>query len=388
MDKIKRFFECLIPVPICNLRCGYCYITQRDGWNEKPTPFKYTPEQIGQALTKERLGGTCYFSLCGSGETLVPKETVAIAQHLLANGHYVNITTNGTLTNRFKRILEFPPKHLERLHLSFSFHYLELAEHNKLHTFFANIKRVRESGCSYLLQINLCDEYLPHMDDIRRLCIEHTGALPQVAATRKENDLIRDIELYTEHSREEYIESARTFNSPLFDFTMKNFGVKPTEFCYAGDWSGTLNLGTGALARCYASRITQDIFKEPTKPISFVAVGSHCGSLFCMNSSHFMSLGVIPTVSAPSYASLRNRSGAGWYSERMQYFLGSRLHESNPPYTALRRATSNLYSILDASFAIKPLLGRLFRRIKSRHAGKNSSQDKERKHESSNPLSR
>ena len=30
MDKIKRFFECLIPVTICNLKCEYCYIIQEE----------------------------------------------------------------------------------------------------------------------------------------------------------------------------------------------------------------------------------------------------------------------------------------------------------------------------------------------------------------------
>ena len=32
---IKRFFECLIPVTICNLECEYCYVIQREYRNMK-----------------------------------------------------------------------------------------------------------------------------------------------------------------------------------------------------------------------------------------------------------------------------------------------------------------------------------------------------------------
>ena len=61
MEKIKRFFECLIPVTACNLKCSYCYVIQRDRRQMKMAEMRYTPEQIGAALTAERLGGVCYF---------------------------------------------------------------------------------------------------------------------------------------------------------------------------------------------------------------------------------------------------------------------------------------------------------------------------------------
>lgn len=370
MDKIKRFFECLIPVPICNIRCEYCYITQRNGWDEKPTPFKYSPDHIGRCLTQERLGGVCYFSLCGSGETLVPKETIEITRRLLENGHYVNITTNGILSRRFDRILAFEPQMLERLHFAFSFHYLELIKRKKIKAFFENIKRVRAAGCSFLVQINLYDEYLPHLEEIKRLCLENVGALPHVAATRKENDLIEDIELYTELAPEKYMEIAREFGSPLFDFTMQNFGVKRTEFCYAGDWTGTLNMATGMMQRCYGSNIMKDVFEDPSSPMSFVAVGNHCRSLFCMNSSHFMSLGVIPEQTTPTYASLRNRPGADWYSPKMAEFLGSKLGDSHERYDAAQRAKTDLYAVADAALWVRPKLSRMVRKVVKKTAAK------------------
>ena len=58
MDKIKRYIDCYIPVTTCTLRCPYCYITQHRLF-EGPLPkFKYSPEHVRKALSKERLGGT------------------------------------------------------------------------------------------------------------------------------------------------------------------------------------------------------------------------------------------------------------------------------------------------------------------------------------------
>ena len=103
----------------------------------KNADFLYSPIQIRKALSKERLGGICYFSICGAGETLVPKETIAIVKELLQEGHYVNITTNGTLTNRFIQFqTEFTDEERSRIHFAFSFHFLELEKKNLIDAFF------------------------------------------------------------------------------------------------------------------------------------------------------------------------------------------------------------------------------------------------------------
>jgi hypothetical protein len=162
--------------------------------------------------------------------------------------------------------------------------------------------------------------------------MERIGALPQLAATRDEINLHKDIRLYTEHSPEEYLKIGREFSSPLFDFTMKNFMVKRKEFCYAGKWTYVLNLSTGILKPCYASNIRQNIFKDTESPIKLTAIGCHCRSPFCMNSSHFMSLGVIPSIDTPSYEELRNRKcsdGSEWYNPTMKEALSHHFKEYN-----------------------------------------------------------
>lgn len=230
-----------------------------------------------------------------------------------------------------------------------SFHYLELKRLGLVERFFENIKLVQKAGASFMVQINLCDEYVPYLDDIKMLCIENVGAMPQVAATRKEESELEKIELLTDYAPQEYKEYGDTFGSPLFDFTMENFNVKRKEFCYAGDWTAILDLSTGIMRRCYSSYIYQDIFKNPDERIRFMAMGNCCGSPFCMNSSHFMSLGVIPSIETPTYAELRNRKDSGWYREEMEKFLSGKLYDNNQPYGATKRIVSNLLGIGDVT---------------------------------------
>lgn len=347
METIKKFFECLIPETVCNLKCDYCYVIQRSHNTNSLPELDYPISTIQKALTKERLGGTCYFSICGAGETFVPNYLIDIVYVLLENGHYVNVTTNGTLTHKIKKLEIIPVEWRSRLHIAFSFHYLELKRLNRVESFFDNVNFVKKIGCSILVQVNLYDGYLAHIDEIISLCIEHVGAKPQLAATRKEHSLTKDIELMTSLSEKEYKEAGKAFDSPLFDFTMKNFNIKRKEFCYAGSWAYTLNFKTGILKRCYASCIHQNIFKNVDSPIMDLAIGNCCGSLFCLNSSHFMSLGVIPSLETPTYASLRNRKAAGWYTPDFEEFVSKKLINNNITYGPLKKFKSNFIGFFD-----------------------------------------
>ena len=346
MEKIKRFIECLVPVTACNLKCEYCYVIQENRRTLQMPKFKYSPQIIGKGLSKERLGGIAYISICGAGETLLPKEMPQIINEILNQGHYVNITTNGTISNRFEEILDLIPKeNLKRLHFSFSLHYLELIKTKNLENFVSNVKKMKEAGCSILLQLNLYDGYIPYIEEIKEFCLSNFNALPQIAATRKEdieNTKISDVKLHTQKTKEEYFNIGKEFNSPLFEYTSQNFMVKRKEFCYAGDWSFNLNLATGMMKRCYFENETQNIFENIDKPIKFKAIGCNCECKYCMNSSHFMSLGIIPEKYTKSYAELRNRENALWYTEEMKEFLSTKLFESNKQYNFFKKTYINL----------------------------------------------
>ena len=197
-----------------------------------------------------------------------------------------------------------------------------------------------------MIQFNLCDEYEPYLENIKTICLQKVGALPQIAATRDEKNLSNDIKLYTHHTKEEYEKSVEDFKSPLFDFTMKNFNVKRHEYCYAGKWGGSLNLSTGLFRPCYSSPISQDIFKDITKPINWVSVGNHCGSPFCMNSSHFISIGMIPEYNCKSYGELRNRvttEGKEWYNQTMKYILYQKIYNNRSLDTSKDKLKSDTY---------------------------------------------
>jgi hypothetical protein len=323
--------------------------------------LNYKVETIKAALTLERLGGICFFSICAVGETLFPKESVRIAHGLLENGHFINITNNGTSSTRIRELCDCPQEWRERMHLSFSLHYLELKRLELLDKFFENIEYVRSMGVSVLVQINLYDGYMPYIDEINALCIEKIGAKPQCCATRREG---KRFELHTEFNRDEYERQGKRFDSPLFDFTLRNFMVKRREFCYAGEWSGVLDLGTGILRKCYFSHGWQNIFEDIAKPIKWSPVGNFCTDKFCINSSHFLSLGIIPDIETPTYAELRNRKEEHWYSERMCRFLNSRLRENNKQRSLFAKTDANLRMLPQmALITVKPLVKKALRRL-------------------------
>ncbi len=329
--KLKGFIEVLIPITICNLKCHYCYVIQRDNRTNDPTNTSHSPKEISYALRKERLGGVFYISLCGAGETMLAKDLPEIVKYLLEEGHFINITTNGTVSRAFDEFFkQIPEKLLSRLNFSFSYHFLELKRLNLTDRFWGNIQNVRKHGCSFVLQINQCDEYIPYYDEIISESINHVGAPPQVAATRKENDLKNDIELFTTLNKEEYLEKGSKFESPLFNFTMRNFMVKRTEFCYAGKWTFVLNLQTGIIRPCYCSLTHKNIYKNLDQQISFHPVGRHCQSPYCMNSSHFIALGCIPEYKdAPTYADLRDRDHSKWYTLDFKNLVSQKLYNNN-----------------------------------------------------------
>lgn len=345
MPKFKRFIECLVPVTTCNLRCEYCYVMQLGGNSGKVTEFKYSLPQMTRALTKERLGGICYFSFCGAGETLFHPELAPLVAALLKEGHYINITTNGTFTRGVEQLLKLISKEdFKHLLLSFSLHWIELKQRGLTDTFAANVKAIKQAGGSILVQFNLYDGYLPYLEEIKDFCLTNFGALPQVAATRKEEG---KISLHTNMSKAEYLRIGKEFDSPLFEFTMRNFNRPFHKFCYAGEWSFVMNLERGIIKPCYCNGAEMDIFANPDEPIKTEPVGIYCRHEYCVNSSHFLSLGVIPSVyQNVTYAGLRNRKTAEWFTPDMDTALSQKLCEGNEQKSFVAKVGWNIYEAI------------------------------------------
>lgn len=359
MEKIKRFIDCTVPVLTCNLRCPYCYITQERKFLKALPTFHYSAEVIGKALSKERMGGIMMVNLCGGGETLLPKEMTDIARHILNQGHYITIITNGTITKRLEEICTFPEDFRERILFKFSFHYLELKQRNQLDLFFNNINMMRMAGCSISVELTPDDYYIPYIEEIKKICIERVGAVCHVTVARKETD--SELPILTSLSREEYIKTWETFDSDMWRFKMSTFNVKRKEFCYGGIWTAHLNLGSGILKQCYCGAVIQNIFENPEEPIKWKAIGNNCNEPHCHNSHVWLTLGAIPEMKTPTYAEMRNRvcvDGTEWLHPRMKAFISGKLEYNNPQYSEMEKKRINRrskYDIVKTMMLRKPL---------------------------------
>ena len=347
MDKIKRLILLNVPSSTCNLKCKYCYITIQNRWKSKPLTFNHTPQEIGEALSKERLGGACFFNICASGETLLPHGMVDTIEAILQQGHYIEVVTNGTLSKRFTDIIGFPGNLLERLTFKFSFHYLELKRLDLFDVFFENIRKIQKAGCSFTVEMTPVDELEPHIDDVKDMCLRELGALCHITIAR--NDLEKDITVLSNHSLEEYVNIWSQFKSKMLDFKKIIFQEKRREFCYAGDWSAYINLGTGNITKCYIPISIGNIF-DMGSPIKFEAIGK-CPIAHCYNGHVLLTFGLIPSLTTPTYADIRNRvclDGTEWVNPRMKEFMEGKLKENNVEYSLVKRAF--LYSKTEMKF--------------------------------------
>lgn len=342
MDKIKRYIDCVVPITACNLRCHYCYITHNRLFENKIMPFSRTVEEMRKAFSKERWGGVCLINLCAGGETLLSSETVALANQLLEEGHYVMIVTNGTLSKRFDELSNFDHQLRKRLFIKFSFQYLELLRMNLVDTFFENVSKIKKSGISFTVEITPSDELVPHINDVLRVCKQKCGAFCHVSMARDERK--EDFPILTKYSREEYSKIWSEFHSELFDFKNKIFGQKRKEFCYAGVWSFFVYLNSGDVYQCNYHNVIGNLYDDISQPIEYCPVGNNCRVAHCYNGHSYLSLGVIPHLNTPTYSQLRNRicdDQSEWLTGDVKTLFETKLFESNEEYTCKQKRKIN-----------------------------------------------
>ena len=360
--RFKRLIDCYVPIYACNFRCNYCYIKQNPSrsFESKVEKFIYSPEYIASCLTKKRLGGTCLINLCAGGETLLSEEVVVLAQRLLEEGHFVMIVNNGTCTRNIKKLCEFPFELKERLWLRFSLHWKELVRLNLIQLFFDNVKMCKNSGVSIGVEMVASDDYIPFIPEIIKKCNEEIKSLPEINVARREPDY----STLTNLSNDEYINTWSIFQSRSFDLKIKTVGIKRKEYCYAGDWSFTLDLKTGNMSKCY-SCFLQNIFKNPNEKIRFEAIGKKCPLPYCHNSHLWMAIGNIPTLSFPSLLEIRSKKcsdGTHWLSPVYQAFISQKVFENNNCYSIFKKAFINFRHIgLSLIIFLKRFIRKVFK---------------------------
>ena len=369
--KINKLVVINVPITACNLNCHYCCISNRDGWKADSIKLKKSPEFIKKAFSKERLGGVSLINITGWGETLIPKEMPEIIKGMLEEGHYMEVVTNGTLTERFNEIAKIPRELLNHLEFKFSFHFQELTKRNMLDVFFDNVKKMRDAGCSFTVELMPNDELISQIDEVKELCIKELGAICHITVGRDDVD---GRSLLTSMSREDYVKTWESFDSEMFRFKMDIYNVKRKEFCYAGMWSIYVNLSTGDACQCYGIQPNQNIYKDLSKPILFRPVGHGCKQPFCYNGHAFLALGMIPELETPTYEQIRNRKtpDGEWFSPEAKEAFSTKLYETNPQLTSAGKAKFYLsvpfdrLRILAVNKFYFPRVARKIRRIRKK----------------------
>lgn len=305
--------------------------------------MKYSPAVVKRALSKKRFGGTCLVNICAGGETLLCKEVVDYTRVLLEEGHYVMIVTNGTITDKMKKIADFPRELLNRLFFKMSYHYLQLKKQRFIKCFFENIRMIKDAGASFTLEVTPYDDLVPYIDELCNIAIKNVGSAPHITIARDES-VAGKYPILINFSEKDYYEVWGKIGSSLFEFKKTIYGVKRKEFCYAGDWSAWVHLGSGEMKQCLCSIYSQNIFDDLDQPIRFHPIGSRCKLEHCYNGHSYLVLGVIPELHAPMYGDIRNNryiDGDDWLTPEMKSFMNGKLIDMNQEYPFFKKIAVN-----------------------------------------------
>lgn len=358
-EKFIRYIDVYVPIEACTLRCEYCYITCHRKFNNKIPEFQYDVTTWKKAFDQKRWGGRLLVNFCAGGETLISPIMIDYIRATLEQGHYVMIVTNGTIDSAFEKIAEFPKEFVKRMFFKFSYHYLQLVKRKLTDRFFNNIRKMRDAGASFTLEVTPHDELIPYIEDVKSLAIKELGAYPHVTVARNEQ-YMHDLPILTSLSREDYKNIWSSFDSQLFDFKLSIFNQKRREFCHAGVWTFVLNMGNGILKQCYCSHYEQNILDDPEKQINFFPIGHCCIEPHCFNGHSQLSFGNIVNFKTPTYASMRNRKcidETEWINETFKEVFSVKLYEQNPPLSVFFKIKSDIrWKSLEMRKKIKKLI--------------------------------
>lgn len=327
---MKKAIMFSVPLSVCNLRCHYCYLSQRPSSYEGIVPeMRFSPEQVACAMRSERLGGACFFNLCADGETLLLPDLAKYVELLVREGHYLEIVSNMTLTKKLEPILELGREVLSHVEFKCSLHYLELEKKGLLQRFADNVNAAWRAGASTNIEITPTDELVGKIDEVKAYCMNNFGALAHLTIAR--DDRTQGIERLTKLDREDYYAAWGQFDSDFFRFKDSIFGVKQKGFCEAGSWMYYVNMATGDAVRCYSGGKVGNLFENPDKPLPGSPIGS-CPEPHCYNGHAFLTLDLIKDATVVGYGDIRDREredGTHWLRPELKAFFNTKLGDSN-----------------------------------------------------------
>jgi hypothetical protein len=214
-----------------------------------------------------------------------------------------------------------------------------------LDSFFDNITKIKESGCSFAVEITPCDELIPYINEIKQISMKKLGALPHITIARDESK--PEIPILSQYNKEEFKAIWSTFGSKMLEFKLPVFGEKRHEFCYAGVHSFCVDIANGNMSQCYQGESLGNIFENLDEPLQFKAVGKNCPSPQCWNAHSFLLWGDIPNFSELTYADIRNRvcsDGTEWLKPKMKEFMSTKLQEPENLFNNKLAESNNEYN--------------------------------------------
>lgn len=338
MEHIKKIFLFAIPVSICNFRCHYCYLSQREESFQGIHPeMKYSPEAFMKAMSPKRIGGLAFANFCADGETLLVKNIDQYVKVFVKQGHYAEVVTNLSVTSVLEKFLSWDKDLLKHLEFKCSFHYLELKKKGLLDTFATNVKKIWDAGASANIEITPTDELIPYIDEVIAFSEKHFGALPHLTIAR--NDKTSNINYLTNLDMDIYDQVWSRFKSEFWEFKKTIFGVKQNDFCYAGEWSIYVNLCSGEASACYGHVSMGNVFENPEQPFPKKPI-CKCPIAHCYNGHALLTLGLIPGATNVRYGDIRNRvrtDGTEWLQPELKNFFNTQLSETNKQYGCIHK---------------------------------------------------
>lgn len=349
MSGIYRFINTNIPTVGCNLRCEYCYIRQHGEEkyltvDKSRKLFKYSVPHMLKALSRERMGGVCMFNISGTGETLLNPDIFDIVYGLISQGHYVALISNCTVTDTIERFGSMPEEFRCRLFFKASFHYRELKKRKLLQTYARNIQFMKSHQIAFSVEIVSNDYVLDELEELKAFCIQSFGALPHVLAGRNEGEKNKFPKYETKLPEDDFKRVWSGFDSDLFRYQDTDYLLNHNaEFCYAGVYTGSLDLGTGNFSPCPGSRNITNFFEDIGNPVQFVPA-AECPFPYCYCGFFLQVLaGVTREEYHPDvrFYQFRDRicpDGSTWLTPSIREVFSHRCAEYHKDYPAEKKA--------------------------------------------------
>lgn len=330
--RIHKFIDIdLRGTTTCNFHCAYCYVWRKTEFQNGIKTSDHSPKEIRKALSLKRLGGTCFINLCARGETMLSKDIIELVYELLEEGHLVSVVTNGTITSNIEKILDFPDELQSRMFFKISFHFDELVKRNLMEHFWENVNKIKNSRCSYTLEITPYDGIVEKIDEIKEIFNKKAdGGMPHISFARDSRK--NGLDLLSDYSIEEYKKIWGQFESPMFELKSEWYGKKINHYCHAGNWSYLINIDTGDVRPCYRQDVIANIFENADENLPIATIGCDCNMPYCFNNHAFLAWGCVPEIECDSYFAMRDRktkTGECWVKPPISYMMQGKLYDNN-----------------------------------------------------------